>query len=63
MKSICIHRPKNPIDFLIQKLEEPERTPILYAERRIFIVGPPGFELQKLALAIADSYHESSGLQ
>jgi len=26
MKSICIHRPKNPIDFLIQKLEEPERT-------------------------------------
>lgn len=26
MKSICINQPKNPIDFLIQKLEEPERT-------------------------------------
>lgn len=23
MKSVCVHRPKNPIDFLIGKLEEP----------------------------------------
>ena len=34
-----------------------------YVEKRIFIVGPPGFELQKLALSIADSYRESSALQ
>ena len=34
-----------------------------YVEKRIFIVGPPGFELQKLALSIADSYRESSGLK
>lgn len=63
MKALCINKPSSPIDFLIKKLEEPERNEFTKEEKRIFIVGPPGFEIQKLALAIADSFKQSSGFQ
>lgn len=48
LKGLIIDQPKNPIDYLIGKLEEPE-------QKRIFIVGPPGLKVQELALSIADS--------
>lgn len=51
LKGLIIDQPKSPIDYLISKLEEPE-------EKRIFIVGPPGFKVQELALSIADSQIE-----
>jgi len=49
MKDLVIHRPENPIDYLINKLEKPKM-------RWIFIIGPPGSGRKEIALSVADHF-------
>jgi adenylate kinase len=48
-KQLLIHRPENPIDFLINRLGR--KTPT-----KIFIVGPPGCESKKIATALSEHF-------
>jgi len=45
MKSLVIHKPNDPIDFLIKKLNEPEN-------KIIFLVGPPGSLVKEIGLEL-----------
>ncbi|CAD8094357.1 unnamed protein product [Paramecium sonneborni] len=47
LKSLIIKKPDDPIQFLINKLQEPET-------KKIFVVGPPGSKLRELSLTLAD---------
>jgi len=47
MKSLIISKPEDPINYMIQKLSEPE-------QKKIFVVGPPGSNVRELALQLAD---------
>ncbi len=48
-KQLLIHRPENPIDFLIKKLDKREAG-------RIFVVGPPGSEAKTIATALSEHF-------
>lgn len=58
LKSVLINKPEDPIDYMLQKLNEPERTKLHlfpnFLERKIFIIGPPGSHVRELALQLAD---------
>jgi adenylate kinase len=58
MKSLLKEKPKSPIDFLISKLENPERKAILdnVLAKRIFIMGPPGCRKKEKALTLAEEF-------
>jgi len=47
MKSLIISKPEDPINYMIQKLSEPE-------QKKIFVVGPPGSNVRELSLQLAD---------
>lgn len=47
LKALIVKRPDDPIQFLIQRLQEPET-------QKIFVVGPPGSKLRELALILAE---------
>lgn len=49
-KELLIHRPENPLDFLMNKLKNPK--PLM----RIFVVGPPGSNRKEIALSLADHF-------
>lgn len=49
MKELTVHQPENPLDFLIQKLEQPKK-------RWMFIIGPPGSNRKEVALSVADHF-------
>ena len=48
-KQLLIHRPENPIDFLIKKLGKKPST-------KIFVVGPPGSQSKMIASQISDHF-------
>lgn len=55
LKSLIIKKPDDPIQFLINKLQEPEsRYKIQKIAKKIFVVGPPGSKLRELSLTLAD---------
>jgi hypothetical protein len=47
MKQLIVHRPKDPIDFLIKKLETNE-------PKRFVIVGPPGSQSHNVSLRMIE---------
>ncbi|CAK72954.1 unnamed protein product (macronuclear) [Paramecium tetraurelia] len=47
LKSLIIKKPDDPIQFLINKLQEPET-------KKIFVIGPPGSKLLELSLTLAE---------
>jgi len=47
MKNLIISQPKNPIEFLVNKLSSPEI-------KRFIIVGPPGCKRKEIALSLAE---------
>jgi adenylate kinase len=49
-KELLIHRPEEPLDFLIEKLKDPKQ-PI-----RIFVIGPPGSNRKEIALSLSDHF-------
>lgn len=50
LKQLIIHRPENPLDFLIERLARPD-------SKRIFIVGPPGSNRKEIALSLAEHFN------
>ncbi len=50
LKQLVIHRPQEPLDFLIDKLSKPEG-------KRIFLMGPPGSSRKEHALALAEYFN------
>jgi len=50
LKEIVIHRPAEPLDFLIEKLQNP-KPPI-----RIFIVGPPGSNRKEVSTSLSEHF-------
>ena len=51
MKSLVMHRPKDPIKYLLGKLQSP-------AIKRLIIIGPPGSKRKELALSLAEHLSE-----
>lgn len=49
-KDLLIHRPDDPIDFLMEKLKNP-KPPM-----RIFVVGPPGSNRKEISLSLSDHF-------
>ena len=58
MKSLLKERPKDPVDYLISKLENPERNLSITKEvaKRIFIMGPPASRKKEKALTLAEEF-------
>ena len=48
-KQLLIHRPEEPIDFLIDRLGKRDAT-------RIFVVGPPGSHAKTFATALSEQF-------
>lgn len=49
MKALLKEKPKDPITYMVNKLEHPE-------PKRIFIMGPPGCRKKEKALTLAEEY-------
>lgn len=49
-KDILIHRPDEPLDFLMEKLKDPK------SPTRIFVVGPPGSNRKEIGLSLSDHF-------
>eukprot|EP01022_Parablepharisma_sp_SALTPOND_P020172 TRINITY_DN3598_c0_g1_i1.p3 TRINITY_DN3598_c0_g1~~TRINITY_DN3598_c0_g1_i1.p3 ORF type:complete len:529 (+),score=59.77 TRINITY_DN3598_c0_g1_i1:2779-4365(+) len=49
LRSLLKEKPKDPVDFLISRLENPE-------PKRIFVVGPPGSNKKEIAQALAGEF-------
>jgi len=49
MKDLVIHRPADPVEYLIGKLEKPK-------VRRIFILGPPSSGKKEIGLSLEDVF-------
>lgn len=61
MQQVVLEKPKNILDFLIQKLEAPERKPYGHSGFTLFVVGPPGLSINAIirkAIANADRQFE-----
>jgi adenylate kinase len=59
MKSLIIKKPDDPIEYLIKKLSEPECNGvrlIIFLEKKIFIIGPPGSKVRELALSLTEYF-------
>lgn len=65
MRDLVTAQPSQPLDFLIQKLSEPQRkreevirvcSESIDEERRVFVVGPPGSKTTELALQLANEF-------
>lgn len=50
LKDLLIHRPEEPLDFMISKLNNP-KPPM-----RVFVVGPPGSNRKEIGLSLADHF-------
>jgi adenylate kinase len=51
MKSLIVHRPEDPVQFLIDKLQKPQMM-------RIVMVGPPGSKRKEIALGLSTHFTE-----
>ena len=59
LKQLVIHRPEQPLDFLIDKLQKPDSTiqfQITQLAKKIFLMGPPGSGRKENALALAEYF-------
>lgn len=48
-KQLLIHRPENPLDFLMNKIGKKEST-------KIFVVGPPGCQSKEVANQLSEYF-------
>ena len=53
MKSLIVNKPKDPIDFLLKKLNSPDM-------KRFIIVGPPGSKRKEIALSLSEYLSEEN---
>lgn len=53
MKGLLKAKPKDPISYMITKLENPE-------PKRIFIIGPPGCRKKEKALTLGEYFNYAS---
>ena len=60
MKFLVVAKPKDPISYLIKKLQSPEciLLAIIYIEKRFIIVGPPGSKRKEIALSLGEYLSE-----
>lgn len=49
-KDLLIHRPDEPLDYLMEKLKNPKPA------MRLFVVGPPGSNRKEIALSLSDAF-------
>ena len=56
LKQLVVKQPSDPLSFLIDKLSIPQSTSSLKKDKKIFIIGPPGFKVREFALQVGDHY-------
>lgn len=65
MKALIIHKPKDPLAYLIKKLTTPESkflSSVTSPVKRIIIVGPPGSKRKEIALSLAEHLSEERSI-
>ncbi len=65
MKSLIIHRPKDPLAYLIKRFTNPESnfiSNVTSLVKRIIIVGPPGSKRKEIALSLAEHLSEERSI-
>ena len=64
MKELIVHRPKDPVNFLIEKLNKPKSKCSHFHNRclcpvvRIVMVGPPGSKRKEIALGLSAHFND-----
>jgi len=56
MKQLIVHKPEDPIEFLIKKLEQTE-------PKRYVIIGPPGSQSHDISLRMIEQLNRGSEFQ
>ena len=51
--------PKDPLEYMVKKLEDPERN-LITAATRVLIMGPPGSNKKEVALSLAEHFNINS---